>query len=191
MSEAVSVMNGARFNGAVTVEDAGLVGMIALRGDLASPAMARAVKAACGLVLPARGRIRSGSRGAVAWMSPDELLLFTGYAQAPARLTQLERALAGEHALAVDVSDARAQFTLRGKGVREVIAAGSPADLSAAALPVGAFRRSRLGQVPAAFWLEDAETLHLICFRSVGEHVWNWLCNAAAPGSLPGVLPPG
>ena len=191
MSEAVSVMNGARFDGAVTVTEAGLTGMITLRGDLGGKALAGAVDAALGLALPEPRKITQGDKGAVAWMSPDELMIFCAYDSAPRLAAELEASLAGEHALVVDVSDARAKFTLRGAGVREVIAKGSPADLSPAALPVGEIRRSRLAQVAAGFWLDDAETLHLICFRSVGEHVWHWLVNAAAPNTLPGVLESG
>jgi sarcosine oxidase, subunit gamma len=191
MSEAVSVKAGAGFEGAVTLRDAGLRGMITLRGDLGSEAVARAVKSATGLSLPAERGLNSGKKGAVGWMSPDELLLFTDYDKAEALVAKLGKALGGEHALVVNVSDARTMFTLTGKGLREVIAKGSPADMSPDALPIGEIRRSRLAQVAVAFWLEDAETLHLVCFRSLGEHVWNWLCNAAAKGSLPDVLGDG
>ena len=68
-------------------------------------------------------------------------------------MAKLEKALKGEHSLAVNVSDARSIFTLMGKGVREVIAKGSPADMSVEGLPLGEMRRSRLGQIAVAFWL--------------------------------------
>ena len=180
------------FEGAVVVARRGAVGMVTLRGDLSAPEMAAAVKGAVGLAMPAQRRIRSGKRGAVAWMSPDELLLFMDHARAPAAVGKLDKALAGQPHLAVDVSDARALFTLTGAGsgagVREVIAKGSPADMSPDALPVGEFRRSRIGQVAAAWWLSDAETLHLVCFRSVGDYMFDWLCKAAEKDSLPRVL---
>lgn len=186
MSDAVSVLNGAEFNGAVTIRDAGLKGMITLRGDLAHEATALAVKSATGQAMPAARGIRQGKNGAVAWMSPDELLLMVDYDKADATVAKLEKALAGQHALAVNVSDARAMFTLTGQGVRDVIAKGSPADMSRAALPVGEMRRSRLGQLAAGFWLSDDTTLHVVCFRSVGAHVFKWLQTAAAKDTLPG-----
>ncbi len=176
------------FEGAVVVARRAPVGMVTLRGDLGAPEMAAAVKGAVGLAMPAQRRIRSGKRGAVAWMSPDELLLFMDHARAPAAVGRLDKALADQHHLAVDVSDARALFTLTGAGVREVIAKGSPADMAPDALPVGEFRRSRIGQVAAAWWLSDAETLHLVCFRSVGDYMFDWLCKAAEKDSLPAVL---
>ncbi len=188
MSNAVSVLNGAEFSGSVKVQDAGLKGMITLRGDLSSAKMAKAVKGAVGLAMPDTRGIKSGAKGGVAWMSSDELMLFCDYSDAEATISKLEKSLAGEHFLAVNVSDARASFTLTGAGAREVIAKGSPADLSVQALQPGEIRRSRLGQVAVAFWLSDAETLELVCFRSVGGFVYKWLCVAAAENSLPEFL---
>ena len=49
MSNVISAAHGASFNGAVRVQDAGVTGMITLRGDLSSTKMAKAVKAAVGL----------------------------------------------------------------------------------------------------------------------------------------------
>lgn len=185
MSDAVSVVNGASYSGAVEVKDAGLVGMVTLRGDLGSESLAKAVKSAVGLALPDARGVKAGTKGGVAWMSPDELLLFCDYEKADALVAKLDKALAGEHFLAVNVSDARASFTLTGAGVREVIAKGSPADLSPEAFRQGEIRRSRLGQVAVAFWLSAPETMELVCFRSVGEFVYDWLCVAAEKDTLP------
>ena len=49
----VTALNGATSDGMITISDAGLMGMITLRGDLASPEMAKAVKAATGAAMPA------------------------------------------------------------------------------------------------------------------------------------------
>lgn len=188
MSEAVSALAGAGYSGAVTIREAGLQGMITLRGDLGDEKIAAAVKAAVGLAMPKARQIKQGKNGGVAWMSPDELLLFCDHAGADATVAKLDKALAGAHHLAVNVSDARAMFTLEGTGVREVIAKGAPADMSETGLPVGEVRRSRIGQIAAAFWLSDAETLHVVCFRSVAAHMFRWLENAAEADTLPGVL---
>ena len=186
MSEAVSVMNGASFEGAVKIRDAGLMGMITLRGDLGDETLGTAVKAVLGLAMPKPREIRDGKKGSVAWMSPDELLLIVDYAAAPGMVAALEDRLKGIHTLVVDVSDARAFFTLTGPGVREVIAKGAPADLSPEGLKPGEIRRSRLGQVAAAFWLPEEDTMNVVCFRSVGAFVYSWLCNAAEKNTLPG-----
>lgn len=188
MSEPVSALAGARFEGAATVEDAGPVGMITLRGDLASRALAAAVMDATGCEVPGVRRIAGRPPGAALWMSPDELLLFVPRADAPARTAALAEALAAEHHLAVDVSDARALIRVAGPGAREVLAKGAPVDLAPAAFGIGDARRTRLGQVAVAFWMPEADTFELICFRSVAGFVFDWLTTAAAPDSLPGYL---
>ena len=176
----------------VTVTRRDAVGMVTLRGDLAdatlAAALAAAVEAATGCPLPDTRRIAVSERGAVAWMSPDELMLFTGPAEGPATVAALDAALAGAHHLAVDVSDARTVFRLEGPGAREVLAKGAPVDLHPASFGPGDFRRSRLGQVAAAFWMPAPEVIELMCFRSVAHFVAAWLEQAARPGSLPGHL---
>ena len=72
MSDVQSVLGGASFEGAVKVTEAGVYGMITLRGDLASDALAGAVKSAVGQAVPGPLAVNSGAKGSVAWMSPDE-----------------------------------------------------------------------------------------------------------------------
>ncbi|MFW8636836.1 sarcosine oxidase subunit gamma [Cribrihabitans pelagius] len=187
MSKAVSELNGARFSGLAKVADAGLQGMITLRGDLGSPALHAAVQAATGAGVPERGRIAKSGTGAAAWMSPDELLLLVPYADAGAKAAELAGALAGEHALAVNVSDARAFISVSGEGAREVLGKVSPVDFDAGQFKPGQFRRSRLAQVAGAFWMEEDGSFKVICFRSVGEYVFKLLSSAAHPQSKVGV----
>lgn len=187
MSNAVSALNGASFNGIARVEDAGLQGMITLRGDLGSATLQAAVLAATGAEVPPQGRIAQSDSGSVAWMSPDELLLLVPYDEVVAKTAALSAALQGEHALAVNVSDARAYIRLSGEGAREVLAKVSPVDFDAAAFVPGQFRRSRLAQVAGAFWLEEDGSFGIICFRSVGEYVFKLLSTAAHVQSKVGV----
>ena len=173
-----SVLQGAKFRGLIKVSEDGLVGMISLRCDLKSVAVARGVRAALGLDLPDVRAIVYGRGGrAIAWMSPDEVLVLCDYTAVAGLVKKLDKALKGLHFMAVNVSDARAVFTLSGAGVRDVLAKGTPFDMSK--LGVGEVARSRLGQVAVAFWLSDEGTARLVCFRSVGEHVFEWLRVAA------------
>lgn len=180
MSEAVSALNGAHYSGIVDLAEAGLKGMVTLRGDLSSPVLAAAVKAATGAAVPAVRRIETGASGQVAWMSPDEVLLITPYARAGAVVEILRRELAGEFATAADVSDARALFTIRGPQARDVLAKLCPVDFSDFA--VGELRRTRAAQVAAALWRESADEWRLVCFRSVAQYVWDLLATVSAPG---------
>lgn len=187
MSERQSALAGAVFDGRVRVEEAGLRGMVTLRADLGSAKAKKAVKAAAGVVIPdVRQMARAGDHAAL-WMSPDEILLVLPHGQAGAVVSRLSKALAGVHHLAADVSDARAVFRLTGDldAAREVLAKLTPADVSPEGLRTGEVRRTRLGQVAAALWIEEGGVT-VVCFRSVARYVFDLLSNAAAPEAAVG-----
>ena len=182
MSDAVSALTGATYKGYCTVAEAGRVGMVTLRGDLADAGFAGAVEQVTGLALPVQRRIVGEGRR-LAWMSPDELLVLCPYGDAPRLASGLQAALAGEHALVATVSDARAMFTLDGASLREVLAKLAPVDMAPGRIEPGEVRRTRLAQVAAAFWMEADESFRIVCFRSVAEYLFGVLKVAAQPGS--------
>lgn len=187
MSEPVSALNGASFDGPVTLKDSGPTGMITLRGDLTASPMAQALDKAMGLPMPQQRRIVANTDGTrhAAWMSPDELLLILPYAQVSDALAALEAGLAGTHHLAENVSDARALITLAGPDarLREVLAKLAPVDLHPDQFQPGDIRRTRLAQVAGAFWMTQAGQAHVICFRSVAQYVFDLLTTAADPAA--------
>jgi sarcosine oxidase subunit gamma len=155
--------------------------MITVRGDLSSRRMASAIRATTGCDMPGTRRIAmNGDRG-VAWMSPDELLVFVPYADAPAAAVTLTTSLEGDHALVADVSDARAVFTLTGAKADQVIRKLSPADIDR--LEPGEIRRTRIAQVAGAFWRSAPDEITLVTFRSVAAYVMDVLAVSARPGS--------
>jgi len=99
----------------------------------------------------------------------------------------IEAALKGQHFLAVNVSDARTFLRIFGSGAREVLAKVCPVDLSPEGFTPGMFRRTRMAQVPAAFWLDEAGNFHLICFRSVADYAFELLKVSAQPGGEVGL----
>lgn len=169
------------FEGRITIAPAPPLGMITLRGDLADPAFGAGLRAVTGTDLPApRQRVDMPTGGGqLMWMSPDEALLVCPRDAVDGILSALTAALAGQHVLLADISDARALFHLSGADIRDVLARLTPADLAAEAMPLGELRRTRLGQVAAGIWFRDATRAELICFRSVAGYVFDLLCNAA------------
>ncbi|MEM9270138.1 MAG: sarcosine oxidase subunit gamma family protein, partial [Pseudomonadota bacterium] len=158
-------------------------GMITLRGDLANPELQAAVTQLTGVdMVQTRQAYLSGDRG-LAWMSPDELLVFVPAGEVAAALVTLEQSLKDQHHLAVDVSDARALFAIEGASARDVLAKGAPVDLHPSAFGPGQIRRTRLGQLACAFWMTSETRFELVCFASVGHHVDTWQTTAARPGS--------
>jgi len=189
MSNALSALPSASFDGIATVTEAGLVGMITIRGDFSSKTFVSAVETVTGCTLPETRLICAGTGGRmVAWMSPDELLLVTDHPSASSDATALEAAFAGEHALAVNVSDARSVFTVSGPGAREVIAKIAPVEMAASDFGSGDFRRTRFAQVPAAFWMHDVDSFTIVCFRSVAQYMFDLLSVSAHEGSEVGVF---
>lgn len=179
MSNPVSALNGASFQGFASIREIGPLGMITLRAK-GVKALDKAVKAVTGTKLPAQRRIEVNGDRACGWMSPDEYLLIVPYAEVAASLASLAKALAGEHHLAVDVSDARAVFRIEGDKADQVLRKLSPVDFET--LEPGELRRSRAAQVAAAMWQQDGG-FTLVCFRSVAAYVMGLLTHSAQPGS--------
>ncbi len=181
MSDAVSALDGKAYTGFASVAEAGLQGMITLRGDLKSAKMKKAVKAATGSVMPAPRRIVLKDGKGAGWMSPDELLILVPYDAVKAAVEALEKALAGEHALVADVSDARAMFRIKGPKAAEVLMKLCPVDF--ATLAEGELRRTRAAQVAAALWRSEPDEFTLVSFRSVAGYVFGVLERSSRAGS--------
>lgn len=179
---AVSALDGKEAAGGfATVREAGLQGMITLRGDLSSAKVKAAVKAAAGVAIPAQRRIAmKGDRGA-GWMSPDELLILVPYGDVRETIAGLNAALAGQHALVADVSDARAMFRVSGPKADQVLRKLCPVDFDR--LAEGELRRTRAAQVAAALWKSGADEFTIVSFRSVAGYVFATLEMSARAGS--------
>lgn len=184
MAEAVSPLGGRVAEGAVTVRDGGLRGMITLRGDLSDPDLRALCEEVTGAAFPDRNRAQVAGQAGLAWMSPDEVLVMVPHAGVGAALARIGAGLAGRHHLAVDVSDARAVIVLDGAGAREVLAKVAPVDLHPAAFRPGDFRRTRLGQVAGAFWCEAPDRFVVVCFRSVADYAFALLAQSAKDGPV-------
>ncbi len=179
MSDPVSALRGARFDGFATIREIGPLGMISLRAKGLN-GLAKAVKAATGCAVPDVRRIVVNGDRAAGWMSPDEYLLVMPYADVAKAMAAIGKALAGEHHLAADVSDARAVFRVEGAKAAQVLMKLAPADI--ATMPPGELRRTRTAQVAAAFWAVDGG-YQVVCFRSVAGYVMGLLSSSATPAS--------
>ncbi|MEL7465848.1 MAG: sarcosine oxidase subunit gamma family protein [Pseudomonadota bacterium] len=185
----VSAAKGAAFEGPdASIRDLGPTGMVTIRGDLSAAGFKKAIKSATGLAVPALRKVTAGGGKSLVWMSPDELLLVCDYAESAATVAAIGEAMGDAHHMAVDVSDARCVFAVSGAGARELIAKGAPVDMAPEAFGAGDVRRTRLSQVAAAFWMAEDGALTLVCFRSLGQYVFDWLKASAADGSRPGLF---
>ena len=172
-----------RFEGMATVEALGHRGLVTIRCDLADPALGAAVEG-MGLAVPDPLRATMADGRALAWMSPDELLLIGPLGEAPERAARLAEALGETHALVADVSGGRVGFAVSGAGMRDVLAKLVPIDLRPHAFGPGACRRTKLGQVAAALLCAEDARIELLCRRSEGAYVQALLRGAAARGDV-------
>ena len=180
MSDPVSALNGANFDGFANIREIGPLGMISLRCDLAEKALPAVVKSIVGTKLPAPRRIEMKDGSGAGWMSPDEMLFVLPYNKVAKALETIEKKLNGTHHLTVDVSDARAVFRIEGPMAKEVLMKLAPVDFTA--LAPGELRRTRVAQVAAAFW-QDGPGFTLVSFRSVAGYVMGLLEHSAQPSS--------
>lgn len=184
MSDPITALNGAvSQDGIAEIREVPLQGMITLRGDLGDKAVQKAVAAVVPDGVPAKTTARISGQEGIAWMSPDEVLILCAYGDVPERVSKLQDALGDAHALVVNVSDARASFTIEGAHARDVLAKLCPVDLAPESFAPGMFRRTRMAQVPAALWQTGEPGFQVICFRSQAQYVFDLLCVAAQPGS--------
>ncbi|WP_299748247.1 sarcosine oxidase subunit gamma family protein [uncultured Tateyamaria sp.] len=184
MSNAVSALNGVTWTqGIATVTEVPLQGMITLRGQLTDAKVKKAAMSATSLEMPGHGQANCVDDRGICWMSPDELLVLCPYDAVSTNLKQMQGVLGDVHSLCVNVSDARAVFDLSGDNAREVLAKLVPVDLAPDQFTVGMFRRTRMAQVPAAFWLHDNDSFRIICFRSQAQYVFDLLTVASQRGS--------
>lgn len=189
MSNPVSALKGRVVSGGVTITDAGLQGMIAVRCDLSLKPLRAVLAKVSGAEMPATGKVSTNGANAICWMSPDEVLVLVPYDTVQAAIETIGSALLGQHALATNVSDARGLINVSGPYAREVIAKLAPVDMHGESFAVGDFRRSRLGQVAAAFWMAEDDMFRVICFRSVADYTFDLLAASAAAGPV-GFLKP-
>ena len=180
MSDLRTALQGARSDGYVLVSEAQSSGMIQLRADLGHDAVSEAVRRTTGAAIPQPLGLTRGEWAAVLWMSPDELLIRVPPEAVPKALADLEEGLRDHHHLTLDVSAMRSEIRLEGAAVREVLAKVVPLDM--AGLAPGTVRGTRLAQVAAAVWLDDDETAHVLCFRSVATYVFDVLSVSARKG---------
>ena len=81
MSDAISALQGRTTAGEVTIREAGLCGMITLRGDLSNAKLRAVCKKITGQVFPDKGKISATGEAGLCWMSPDEVLVMLPYAE--------------------------------------------------------------------------------------------------------------
>lgn len=185
MGDPVYALKGAAASARTTVTELPTPAMLSIRADAALwPIIAEIT----GLAVPETRQLTAKAEARLVWMSPDELLLIRPRQDFGTHMKALSQALEGHYHLVADVSDMRALFAITGAAPRETLAKLVPADLHPDSFARGEVRRTRLAQVPCAFWFEE-DGARLVCFRSVAQYAFDVLVQAAADTAPVGVFP--
>ena len=178
-----------RIEGNIKIKEHEHCGIISIRYRQKSDLFNSKLQKLIGSTIPVTNEILFSKDKYLAWMSTDELWLLSEVKIKDRLLNKLsitDRTL--ENIVSIDLSSSRTLFSLNGVNWRNIIAKGSPADVSKNALKPGNIRRTRLGLVSVAFFCIDPENAILICNRSVRDYVFIWLEAASKDGSVPNFL---
>ncbi len=176
----------------VDLREISMRGMIDLRGLASDRKFMAAAKAVLGVDLPKAPRT-SNSFGdvKVLWLSPDQWLILCARDKASALTAELQTALAGNHSLAVDVSDMRTIIRLEGEGAREVMMKSTSLDFTDEDFTPGYVRRLRFAEIAALFNIVEENAIDVYVFRSYANYAWDFLLKAARKGSEVGLFKKG
>lgn len=154
---------------------------INLRGNIGDPAFAQAVSGILGLELPTiPNRAVAGGGLSVFWLAPDEWLVVGPPGRESELAPALQKALAGQHAAAVDLSEARTVIVVAGRNARELLQKGTPLDLHPREFQPGFSAQTALSKANAILHQTDASPRYdVYVLNSFADYLWNWLERAA------------
>lgn len=156
-----------------------LLGYIVIRGELADPAIAAAIKSASGVAVPAAGQFTSGEGGALVWQSPDEALLVTKRGYVQKLLQAFEEAFNGLFAQAVDNSGGLTCVYLSGSEHVTVLRHMGVYDFES--ITSGQAVSTVLGKAGAIIARVDGEGVFMVWRRSFADYQWLLLRKASIP----------
>lgn len=179
--------------GALQVEDAGLSGLVLMRGQFgqsaAAEALTKALKAkAKGMpsIPPEPNQISVGARGALLRLAEDEVLALCDYSAAPALAGALRRAVGPKLPsgfLCEAVSDGHTHLRVQGPGTRDALAKATAIDLHPAVFGAERLRRALIGPIEAVLFVRTraeqevstAQPIEILAPRSQAPTLFRWL----------------
>ena len=156
-------------------------GQITLRGDTGKAAFVNGVKKVLGLSLPdTPNTATSHRRNTTLWLGPDEWLVVVPDGREGRVLASLEKALAGVHFAASDVTSARVVMRLSGVDAGNVIAKGCSLDLHPRVFSAGQCAQSSLARCHMLLHqIDNVPTFDIYIHRSFAAYAWAWLEDAS------------
>ena len=152
-----------------------LVSVIAASGQ--ATAAAAALKKELGLALPAMGQSSSARGASLLGVQPGHwIAVKTGSAGG---LTQRLGKAIGNAGLVTSQSHGRTMIRLSGPRSRDVLAKGTPVDLSESRFKPGMVAATQIGHVGVVVACTGADSFDLLVHRSFAEGFWRGVCELA------------
>ena len=155
---------------------------VSVRGNAADSAFDEAVARTVGAALPlTANRVSSGNGFAVLWLGPDEWLITGAPGREKDLVPVLSRALAGQHAAVVDLSEARTVITVAGPRGRDMLQKGTTLDLHPRSFEAGHCAQTGLSKANIILHQTDAAPRYDVYVNnSFADYLWSWMERAAA-----------
>jgi sarcosine oxidase subunit gamma len=163
----------------VSIEEVTNFGMVSVKVNLSDNKVRQIIQSISRTQCPQIGKISNGQKMSVGWMSTDEYAIFSESSDAIKLVDRIGSKLKKFDHLCLNMSDSRRCFHLKGKGWREVISKGTPANLSPKAFGKGVLRRTRIANVAVAIWSFNETEAFIIAMTSVSDFILEWLNNAS------------
>lgn len=167
---------------ALTIVATSPMARFSLRGGKA--ALSAPLHAAFGTLLPVELNTvaTAGGRAAIC-LGPDEWLLLAPDEEPAALRAALTETLTGAAVSLVEVSHRQLGLDLQGRLAAQVLSAGCPLDLRAAAFPIGSATRTIFAKSEIILWRKGAQHFHVEVWRSFAAYFVGHLTEALSTAS--------
>ena len=166
----------------VQLEERPLVGKVTLRGNAEDAAFAAAAKSMLGVALPtAPNTMAEAGIYQVAWVGPDEWLIYTADGAQTPLINKFRTACAGMHVAVVDVSDYYTVIRVSGQKARDLLAKGCPLDLHPDVFKTGQCAGSVFIKSTIRInCIDDSPVFDIQIRWSFAEYLWDNLVHGAS-----------
>jgi sarcosine oxidase subunit gamma len=161
------------------VAEESLHGVIRVQVDRQSVQARAEIQAVLGLELPRPERCTQNGGTRLAWVGPNEWLVFCSVEDENAHLHALTDSLQGQFATMTLMSDSRVSFKVCGSASADFLAKGCAIDLGAGMFPVSAVVTTRFAGLPAMLLHRDTSEYVLYFDVSLADFLVNWTIDAA------------
>jgi len=164
----------------VTLSERRPLSIVHVAGNSGNSEFSGGVKKALGCALPVEPcTVATSGDLSVAWLAPTRWLAIAPD-RGPGVLESGLRDACGDSAAVIDVSHGRTVIRLSGPHAREVLMKGAPLDFHAGVFTPGRVVQSAISQCGVVLMCVADDVFDLFVFRGFGQHMWEWVSDAAA-----------